>query len=109
MAEVEFSPASMQKILAIYDYIADDLASPQAAQNTIDKFLTSVERLEVYPESGSRLLYLHEGIPDRFADTRLLISGNYVAVYNFHEDKVRIIQIYHGSEDYIHHLLRQTF
>jgi len=106
MAEIEFSPASLMKLQNIHDYIALNLVSPQAAQNTVSRILSAIEKLRQFPECGPRLKLLHEQLPERFNQTRLLVTGNHVTIYDFQDSTVQVLQIYHCSEDYIQHLFQ---
>lgn len=105
MANVEFSADAIQKLTSIRDYISIRLANPIAAQNIIDKIFSALEQLERFPDSGLLLSTVYNKVPPQFANIRFLVAGNYVAVYDHKGDRVRILQVYHGSEDYIHHLL----
>lgn len=104
MAKVELSPAVIIKLEAIGEYISFELASPKAAQNTIDMILLSFERLKRFSDSSPLISALYDKVPEHCSNTRFLVCGNYVALYDHDGDTVRILQVYHGSEDYVHHL-----
>lgn len=53
MAELIWSERAISDIENIYDYIAND--SPMYAQLNAKNIITSVERLQVFPESGRHL------------------------------------------------------
>lgn len=106
MAKVELSPAAVQKLEDIRAHISIDLASPVAAQNTIDKIFEAMERLERFPDSAPLLSALYEKVPARYENARFLVCGNYIAIYNQVGDVVQVLQIYHGAEDYIQHLFK---
>lgn len=104
MADLQLSPAVVQKLAAIGGYISTQLASPIAAQNTVSKILDVLERLERFPDSGPMLCALHNNVPERYRVARLLACSNYVAIYVHEGETVRVLQLYHGSEDYIRHI-----
>ena len=106
MANVEFSPAALRKLSGIREYIANELHSPVAARNTVNGILDAIERLERFPESAPLLSALYDKTPTAYAQSRFLVCGNYVAIYDYDGKTVRVLQIYHGSEDYIRHLFR---
>ena len=104
MAEVILSPAAIEKLSGIRKYIAEDLASPNAADNTVDRIFDALGRLERFPDSGPLLSSIHKDVPDRFAQTRFLVCSSYIAIYDHEGDSVQVLQVYHGSQDYVRHL-----
>lgn len=106
MARIELSPVVVRKLSDIGAYISGELASPIAAQNTVSKILDTLERLERFPDSGPMLSALYDKVPQRYANTRFIVCGNYIAVYDHDGDVVRVLQLYHGTEDYIRHLFK---
>ena len=109
MADVKLSNAAKDKLLAIHKYIVEEFHSPIAADNTVGSIFDTLERLERFPDSGPLLSSIHHRIPARFTSTRFLTFGNYIAIYDHNGDDVLVLQVYHGSEDYIRHLLRHSF
>lgn len=106
MLQIELSPAAVQKLSDIKAYIDTELRSPIAAENTIRQILDALERLARFPESCPKLSVFYNKAPENFQETRLLVCGNYIAIYDCDETHVRVLQIYHGSENYIRHLLK---
>lgn len=106
MIKIELSPAVIHKLLSIKEYIAIELDSPSIAQNTVDNILGAFERLKCFPDSAPLLSAFYDKIPDRYAKTRFLVCDKYVAIYEQIGDTIHILQVYHGKEDYIRHLLR---
>ncbi len=109
MADVRLSNAAKDKLSTMYQYIADEFHSPIAADNTVGSIFDALERLERFPDSGPLLSSIHQKIPARFANTRFLTCGSYIAIYDQDGNGVLILGVYHGSEDYIRHLLRHSF
>jgi len=99
MARIVFSPASICKLDSVFEYISTTLQQPQAAQSVISSILTRLDILKLNPDIGPRLSSRIDNIPERFKDTRLLVCGKYVAIYDHVDDIVRILIIYHGQED----------
>lgn len=54
---VKFSPESLNDLDEIYDYIANVLKSPAAAESTIDKLLDKADLLSHEPEMGKMLFF----------------------------------------------------
>ncbi|MDD2458490.1 MAG: type II toxin-antitoxin system RelE/ParE family toxin [Eubacteriales bacterium] len=107
MAKIELSPVVINRLEAIREYISFELASPAAAQNTIDMILLTFERLENFPDSYPLSSALYNKVPDQFSTTRFLVCGHNIALYDHDDETVQILQIYHGSEEYIHHLFHR--
>ena len=105
MVNVKLSPIVVKKLEDIKSHISITLASPVAAQNTVNKIIEAIERLERFPDSAPLLSALYDKVPARYEDSRFLVCGNYIAIYIREVDIVNVLQLYHGSEDFIRHLL----
>ena len=89
MARIAWSPQAIADLEAIQSYIARD--SEHYAVATIDRILYMVDSLESFPSSGRIVPEL--GNPK----VRELLFGNYRIVYNFGEELVQILTVYHAS------------
>jgi toxin ParE1/3/4 len=98
MAELIWSERAILDMENIYDYIAND--SPTYAQLNAKSIVRSVERLQMFPESGRHLPEFPH-LPHRE-----VIAGNYRVVYRYESknNEVKIITVVHGSR-----LLTETF
>lgn len=98
MAELIWSERAISDMENIYDYIAND--SPMYAQLNAKNIIKSVERLQVFPESGRH--------PPEFPHLphREVIVGNYRVIYRYDSKKadVKIVTVVHGSR-----LLTESF
>jgi len=97
MAKIEYSPDAFSDLEHIGDYIEQELMSPIAAYNTIDKIQDSIDNLSVFPLMGTQL----STIFDFDSDYRFLVCGNYLAFYRYDEPYVYIDRIIYGKRDYI--------
>ena len=104
MLKIEYSPLALEKLGAIYRYIAEDLQSPGAAAKTVRAIREKIRILKDLPNIGASLTSRSAEIPERYKNTRVLLCGQYLAVYQHDEKTIRILQIYHAAEDYIRHL-----
>lgn len=74
----------------IYDYIEAD--NPVAALALDELFSEKAARLVDHPALGR---------PDRVAGTReLVVSGNYVVVYDLVGDRVRVLRVLHAARQW---------
>ncbi len=98
MAELIWSERAILDMENIYDYIAND--SPMYAQLNAKSIIKSVERLQMFPESGRHLPEFPH-LPHRE-----VIVGNYRVIYRYDSERaeVKIVTVVHGSR-----LLIETF
>lgn len=94
---IHFSPLALRDLDEIWDYISEDLQNPSAASNTVGKILATIEILENFPESGSKL----SSIVEVESDYRYLVCGNYLAFYRTQKRNIYIDRILYGKRDYL--------
>jgi plasmid stabilization system protein ParE len=99
MLEVRLSPAAVRKLSETHDYVAKTLQAPQAADNTKDQALTALNILQDNPDSGPRLSSRIDSVPERFAETRFLHCGKFIAIYEHDDETVDVLMLYHDRED----------
>jgi addiction module RelE/StbE family toxin len=97
MAEISYSDAAVSDLKQIGDYIAEQLQSPQAALNTVNKIQDKIDLLADFPLIGALL----SSIYDIATDYRFLVCGNYLAFYRPQDDVVLIDRILYGRRDYL--------
>ena len=89
MTPIRWSPQAIRDVEAIRDYIAQD--SRRYAQLTVDRIITSVERLRVFPQSG-------RVVPERAdPEIREVIVGPFRVVYRYRSGVVDIATVFRGS------------
>jgi len=93
---VELLPAAYADMDEIFDYIMPD--SLQAANETLDNIVSSLRRLEDFPQSG---LFLNERSMKKFY-FKMIIINSYIAFYRFIDEKVVVYRILHCARNYPH-------
>ena len=89
MTPIRWSPQAVRDVEAIRDYIAQD--SPRYAQLTVDRIITSVERLRAFPHSG-------RVVPERAdPEIREVIVGPFRVVYRYRSGVVDIATVFRAS------------
>jgi toxin ParE1/3/4 len=89
VARIDWSPQSLRDLEAIRAYIAQD--SPRYADLMVERIVSAVERLAVFPESG-RI------VPERNDSTiREVIVRPYRVVYRVRPQLVEIVTVFRGS------------
>ncbi len=94
---VKFSPEALKDLDGIYDYIANVLKSPDAADNTINKILDKTDLLSDNPEIGTQLFFEN----DLFSGYRYMVSDNYLAFYRITNESVFVDRVIYGKRDYL--------
>lgn len=94
---VKFSPEALKDLDEIYDYIANVLKSPDAADNTVNKILDKTDLLFDNPEIGTQLFFEN----DLFSGYRYLVSDNYLAFYRISADSIFVDRVIYGKRNYM--------
>lgn len=87
MAEYRLTPRAKQDLRDVWNHIA--LRNEQAADRLLLRLFDRFEGVAQYPRSGSAR-------PEVGADVRILIEGNYVAIYEPAPYGILVVAIVHG-------------
>ena len=90
MAKYKLTPRAQQDLRDIWNYIAPD--DERAADKLLNRLLDKFELAAEHPEMGSPR-------PGLSATARILIEGNYVAMYEPLSDGIEIIGVVYGTRD----------
>ena len=104
MPRLEYSPVALEKLGAIHRYIAIDLQNPNGAANTISMIREKIRTLKQLPKLGAPLTSRCAEVPEQFNEARVLLCGQYLAIYLYDGKIVQVLAIYHTAEDYVRHL-----
>lgn len=102
MAELHYSPEALNDLDGIWDYIAQNLGNPAAAQSTVNGILNVIDLLAEQPEMGAPLVFssgLNSGC-------RFVIYKNYMTFYRTNRTDVFIDRILYGRSDYMQTLFK---
>ena len=89
MAQIKWTPQSLDDIEAIAKFIARD--SDYYARMFAIKIFEAAERLELFPESGRIVPELNR------KEIREVIFGSYRIIYRIRDKLVEILTVYHSS------------
>ena len=95
--KLQYSPQAIQDLQRLQRYIAERLQNPTAAAHTVRRILTECARLKEFPESGCSV----QEKTGHATDLRMLICGNYLAVYRVQEQAISVIRVFNARQDYI--------
>ena len=97
MTKISYSRTAIHDLEQIGDYMAEELKSPQAALNTVNRIQNAVDQLADFPLIGAPL----SSIVQIDTDYRFLVCGNYLAFYRTQDNEVLIDRILYGKRDYL--------
>ena len=102
MTKLRYTPAAIQDLDEIEQYIREELCAPDAAKNTIRKIANSCALLRSTPRMGLSLQEkLNREIPQRY-----IISGNYLIIYEI-DESISVLRVLDTRTDYITILRRE--
>jgi len=99
MHKIKYSRGATRKLESIQRYIAETLKSPKAAATVTSSIIENISLLKENPEIGPTLSSRVDRVPDRFSQIRFLVCGKHVAIYEVEKTQIRVLAIYHTSED----------
>ncbi|MBD5543383.1 MAG: type II toxin-antitoxin system RelE/ParE family toxin [Lachnospiraceae bacterium] len=94
---IHYSPQARNDLDEIWEYISFELCNPQAAENSVNKIMDTVDELENFLEIGVPL----SSVTDVESDYRFLVSGNYMVFYRVIMQDVYIDRVLYGRRDYL--------
>ena len=97
MAEIKYTKKAFLDLDSIADYIENELFSPIAAYNTVNKIQDYIDSLSIFPLMGKSL----SSVVDIDTDYRFLVCGKYLTFYRVEDDIVYIDRVIYGRRDYI--------
>ncbi len=94
---IHYSLEAQSDLDEIWEYISFELCNPQAAENTVNKIMDTVDELETFSEIGTAL----SSVTDMESDYRFLVSGNYIVFYRVAGQDIYIDRVLYGRRDYL--------
>lgn len=94
MKILKLNPQVYDDLKAIKEYIAED--NPNMAAKAVDKILSDMERLKLFPESGTKL----SNKVTQKTKYRYIISYSYATLYYIDKDAVIVSNVIHLSRDF---------
>lgn len=94
---VRYSPAFLDDLMRIEEYIKTQFHDPDAAARVTDGILDATEALAGCPESGARV-FLPGGLDSGY---RFVIYKGWLAVYTLRSGEVCVARAVHEKQDYM--------
>ncbi|MBQ6752864.1 MAG: type II toxin-antitoxin system RelE/ParE family toxin [Clostridia bacterium] len=98
---IMYTPASIEDIESIANYIKDKLKSPTAATTFKTRIVRAVSLLKDSPNMGVKLSEKTDAVKK---DYRFIIVNNYLIFYRIEGDVIVIVRILDGRTDYLRFL-----
>ena len=95
MAQVTLSKEAQRDLVAIRNYIRDELCNPSAAQHIISSLRKSVESLSKFTGRGRPL----DALISVHTEYRYLVCENYCIFYSEGNENVIVVRILHQRQD----------
>ena len=95
MAKVTLSKEAQRDIIAIRNYIRDELCNPDAAAHVIASLKKGVQSLETFSGRGRPL----DALITVHTEYRYLVCENYCIFYLEGNDQVIVVRILHQRQD----------
>ena len=99
--KLRYAPEALKNIADLRQYIGETLANPTAAERIAASIMHSCSRLKFFPESGFSL----QARTGYDTDLRVLVCGNYLAVYRIENGCITVVRVINGRQDYLADLL----
>ena len=95
MVQVVVSPKAREDLVAIRQYIQNELGSPDAARRILQKLKDSMLSLESMPQRGTPL----DAVLPFHTDYRFLVCDRYTIFYTVSGAQVQILRVLHQLQD----------
>lgn len=88
---IKWTTSAERDIAKVYDFLAR--SNPKAAVQTVKLLIEGIEKIDAFPQLGIRL--------DDFKprEVRRLIIGDYEIRYEFTENTIFVLRLWHSRED----------
>ncbi len=95
--KILYSSEALKDLDEIWEYILMELGNADAAKNTINNVMNTIDALEVFPERGTPL----SAVVEIESDYRFVLSGSYMVFYRVESQTVFIDRILYERREYI--------
>ena len=97
-----YSPRVIDSLDKIYQYIAEEIGSVEAARRKVANIRKDINRLEIFPQAGFDADEKFGKKLDSHYPTRgLTLSKDYIVLYTIVEDTVRLSYLLPSKSDYM--------
>lgn len=95
--DLRYSPAFLEDLYQIADYIETQFHDPSAADRITDGIVSATDILANFPETGKRV-YLPGGLDSGY---RFVVFEHFLAIYQIRFQEVYIVRAVSEKQDYM--------
>lgn len=92
---VEITNEALRDMEDIYNYIANELLSPDAAMGQYNRIANEILKLDIFPQR----FRIMDSEPERALELRRLLVDNYSVFYIIRENKVIVTDVLYTASD----------
>ena len=97
-----YSPRVIDSLDKIYQYIAEEIGSVEAARRKVANIRKDINRLEIFPQAGFDAdEKFGKKLDLRYQTRGLTLSKDYIVLYTIVEDTVRLAYLLPSKSDYM--------
>ena len=97
-----YSPRVIDSLDKIYQYIAEEIGSVEAARRKVASIRKDINRLEIFPQAGFDAdEKFGKKLDPRYQTRGLTLSKDYIVLYTIFEDTVRLAYLLPSKSDYM--------
>lgn len=93
--KVEITKSALQDMEDIYNYIAEELLSPENAMGQYNRIADAILSLDIFPEKYR----VFEAEPENSKVIRRMVVDNYSVFYVIDENKVVVTNVLYSASD----------
>ena len=97
-----YNPRVIDSLDKIYQYIAEEIGSVEAARRKVANIRKDINRLEIFPQAGFDAdEKFGKKLDPRYQTRGLTLSKDYIVLYTIVEDTVRLAYLLPSKSDYM--------
>ncbi|HEW4830042.1 TPA: type II toxin-antitoxin system RelE/ParE family toxin [Streptococcus pneumoniae] len=97
-----YSPRVIDSLDKIYQYIAEEIGSVEAARRKVANIRKDINRLEIFPQAGFDAdEKFGKKLDPRYQTRGWTLSKDYIVLYTIVEDTVRLAYLLPSKSDYM--------
>lgn len=97
MNKLRLTPEAVRDLGEIKRYISEELANPTAALRVVSRITQELRILQSHAEAGPSV----EALTGCQTELRMLVCGQYIALYRVEKRSVSVARIINARQDYI--------
>ena len=97
MNKLRLTPKAIRDLAEIKRYISEELGNPTAALRVVSRITQELRILQAHAEAGPSV----EALTGYQTELRMLVCGQYIALYRVEEQIISVARIINARQDYM--------